>query len=122
MRLCTFGRVRTFAAVWKTQIQTLEASFLLELTFTQTYIIQSGAAQVSARLLSPLRHLWQRPLTGNTESNHNNTNNNFIYVALFKTNLKTLYLLFSAQEAGRVQSVKQIKMQCNQWSASLKAV
>lgn len=100
MRSCTFGHVRTFAAVWKTQIQTLEASFLLELTFTQTYIIQSGAAQVSARLLSPLRHLWQRPLTGNTKSNNNNTNNNFIYVALFKMNLKTLYLQFSAQEAG----------------------
>lgn len=95
MHLCTFGHVHTFAAVWKTQIQTLEASFLLELTFTQTYIIQSGAAQVSARLLFPLHHLWQRPLTGNAESN----NNNLIYVALFKINFKTLYLHFSTQEA-----------------------
>lgn len=103
MHSCTFGHVHTFAAVWKTQIQTLEASFLLELTFAQTYIIQSGAAQVSARLLSPLHHLWQRPLTGNTESDHNSINNTFIYVALFKMNLKTLCLQFSTQEAGRVQ-------------------
>lgn len=38
-------RLHNLAASWKTQIQTLEASFLLELTFTEKYIMLSGAVQ-----------------------------------------------------------------------------